>query len=107
MPRVLGTDPAGAVSGGAALIGLGGAIVDGAVGERADASAGQGVRPGGKAVVEPADAARGVEVGCGVGDDGIIGERSDDGAPRRCVREDGGNREHGNSVRAHCHSCKS
>jgi hypothetical protein len=83
-------------SGGAALIGLGGALAHVAVGERAGASPCDGVAPHGEPVVEPGDAAGGVEVGpgVGVGGDGIVGERADDGAARDCVRKEGSESEH-------------
>jgi hypothetical protein len=93
--------PAG--SGGAALIGLGGALAPVAVGERAGASSCDGVGPHGEPFVEPADAAGGVEVGrgVGVGGDGIVGERADDGAARGCVRKESSDREHAKQCASH------
>jgi hypothetical protein len=90
-------------SGGAALIGLGGALAHVAVGERAGASPCDGVGPHGEPVVEPADAAGGIEVGpgVGVGGDRIVGERADDGAARGCVRKEGSDREHANQCASH------
>ena len=90
-------------SGGAALIGVGGALAHVAVGERAGASPCDGVGPHGEPVVEPANAAGGVEVGpgVGVGGDGIVGERAGDGAAHGCVRKEGSDREHAMQCASH------
>jgi hypothetical protein len=90
-------------SGGAALIGLGGTLAHVAVGERVGASPCDGVGPQGAPVAEPADAAGGVEVGpgVGVGHDGIVGERADDGAACGCVGKEGSDRQHANQCVSH------